>query len=214
MIKDRRDELVQKVRSMIQERISNEEGLLHGMKTVDALERLGVSYHFEKEMSLFMDFLNRKPAPSNDLCAVALQFRLLRQHHYDNSCEVFKNFMSEDGNLNTDTQQSNVDALLSLYEAAHFGKCNEDFLTSAINFTKDRLSSLAKCGQLLKPVLMKVQHALAAPTHRRIKRLEAKLYISVYEDDEGSDQDLVELAKLDFHILQQMHRDEVKSISL
>ncbi|OEL12694.1 (-)-germacrene D synthase [Dichanthelium oligosanthes] len=183
------------------------------MKTIDALERLGVGYHFEQEIAKFMDVLSRKPVASDDSCAVALQFRLLRQHHYDITCEVFKNFLDENGDFK-DNLSSNIDALLSLYEAAHLSKRNEDMLNSAIVFIVDRLSSLANGGHLHKPIQDKVLHALAAPTHRRTRRLQAKLYISIYEDDNENNKDILELAKLDFHILQQMHRDEVKSISL
>lgn len=114
-----------------------------------------------------------------------------------------------------DTLRSDADTLLSLYEAAHLGKRDEDLLSRAIIFTADCLSSLVKGGQLPKLILERIQHSLAMPTQRRMKRLEAKLYISIYENDVGSrNQDILELAKLDFHILQQMHRDEVKNISL
>lgn len=92
MITDRRDELVQKVRCIIQDFLKKE-NLLLGMKTVDALERLGVGYHFEKEFATFMDVLIKKPAVGDDLCAVALQFRLLRQHHYDATCGIYNYFI-------------------------------------------------------------------------------------------------------------------------
>lgn len=121
--------------------------------------------------------------------------------------------MDDNGDFK-DTLRSNVDALLSLYEAAHISKCNEDVLNRAIVFTVDRLSYLANGGNLPRHIQNKVLHALAAPTYRRIKRLQAKLYISIYDDDNEMDHDILELAKLDFHILQQMHRDEVRSISL
>lgn len=128
--------------------------------------------------------------------------------------DVLESFKDENGDFK-DTLRSDVDALLSLYEAAHLGKCDEDLLSRAVVFTTDCLSSLAKGGQLSDPVLeKKVQHALTSPTQRRMKRLEARLYISIYEKDEESNQDILELAKLDFHMLQLMHRDEVKSISL
>ncbi|WVZ64267.1 hypothetical protein U9M48_013815, partial [Paspalum notatum var. saurae] len=213
-IKDRRDELVRKVRCMIQDFISNKENLLLGMSTVDALERLGVGYHFEEEIITFMDVLSSKPIGVDDLYAVALQFRLLRQHHYNTiTCDVFKNFVDENGVLK-DTIGSNVDALLSLYEAAYLCKYDEDVLNNAHASAVDRLWSLANSGHLPKPIKDKVLHALASPTHRRTKRLQAKIYISIYKDDKECNQDILELAKLDFHILQQMHRDEVKNFSL
>ena len=86
-------------------------------------------------------------------------------------------------------------------------------LNRAVVFTVDRLSYLANGGNLPRPIQNKVLHALAAPTYRRIKRLQAKLYISIYDGDNEKDHDILELAKLDFHILQQMHR-EVRSICL
>ena len=121
--------------------------------------------------------------------------------------------MDDNGDFK-DALRSDVDALLSLYEAAHVSKCNEDVLNRAVVFTVDRLSYLANGGNLPRPIQNKVLHALAAPTYRRIKRLQAKLYISIYDDDNEKDHDILELAKLDFHILQQMHRDEVRSICL
>ncbi|XP_048547663.1 vetispiradiene synthase 3-like isoform X2 [Triticum urartu] len=182
MIKERRDELVQTVCSMIERCTSSKKDLSKGMKTVDAIERLGVGYQFEDEIRKFMDVLISTSIDENDLAGVALRFRLLRQHHYDITCdEVLRSFKAENGEHFKDDVRSDVSTLLSLYEAAHLGR---------------------------------VRHALATPSQRRMKRLEAKLYISIYEKDDERDQDILELAKLDFHILQLMHRDEVKSISL
>ncbi|KAJ1275872.1 hypothetical protein BS78_05G169200 [Paspalum vaginatum] len=212
-IKDRRDELVGKVRCILQDIISNNRDLVMGMSTVDALQRLGIGYHFEQEISTFMDVLSSKPLGVDDLSAVALQFRLLREHHYDITCDVFKYFTNDDGSFK-DTIGSNVDALLGLYEAAQLSKCNEDMLKSALVFTVDKLSFLANGGLLPKTIQDKVLHALASPTYKRTKRLQAKFHISIYENDKEINQDILELAKLDFHILQKMHRDEVKDFSL
>jgi hypothetical protein len=53
------------------------------MKIVDAIERLGVGYHFHEEIGMFMRVLNDTPARENDMAEAALRFRLLRQHHYN-----------------------------------------------------------------------------------------------------------------------------------
>ncbi|XP_020163808.2 (-)-germacrene D synthase-like isoform X1 [Aegilops tauschii subsp. strangulata] len=215
MIKERRDELVQTVCCMIERYTSSKKDLSKGMTTVDAIERLGVGYLFEEEIRKFTDVLISTSIDKNDLAGVALRFRLLRQHHYDITCEeVLKSFKDENGEHFKDAVQSDVSTLLSLYEAAHLGKREEDSLTAAIRFTSSCLSSISKANQLPHHVLERVRHALATPSQRRMKRLEAKLYISIYEKDDEGDQDILELAKLDFHILQLMHRDEVKSISL
>uniref|UniRef100_A0A0E0KM44 Uncharacterized protein n=1 Tax=Oryza punctata TaxID=4537 RepID=A0A0E0KM44_ORYPU len=214
-IKERRDELVTKVGRMIQGYTSSKIHVLDRMKIVDAIERLGVGYHFPEEIAMFMRVLNDTPAWENDMAEAALRFRLLRQHHYNAPCEpdVFGCFLDKNGDFK-ETLRLDVDALLSLYEAAHLGKCDEDLLKSAVVFTTGCLSAMAETGQLPQPLLEKVELALTSPTQRRMKRLEAKLYISIYENDENSNQDILELAKVDFHILQQMHRDEARRFSL
>ncbi|KAL6875685.1 hypothetical protein ACP4OV_013198 [Aristida adscensionis] len=135
-IQDRHDELLQKVRCLIQECRSNKEKLLEGMKLIDALERLGVGYHFYHDIAMYMDVLSSaKPAGDDELFTVALQFRLLRQHHYIVTCYVFKNFMGENGDfkLNLWFDANYAEALLSLYEAAQLGKPDEDSLRGAID---------------------------------------------------------------------------------
>ena len=68
----------------------------------------------------------------------------------------------------------------------------------------------------IEPRLAKrVAHALETPFHRRMSRLEAKFYIPIYEEDiETRNDDVLELAKLDFDVLQLLHREEVKNISM
>lgn len=121
--------------------------------------------------------------------------------------------MDENGDFKS-TLQSDVDALVNFYEAAHLGKCDEKILSNAIVFTTDRLSSIVMDRQLPNHIREGVEHALSAPTQRRMKRLEARLYIPIYENNEEKDKDILELAKLDFCILQKMHREEVQTISL
>lgn len=109
--------------------------------------------------------------------------------------------------------QSDVKGLLSLYEAAYLALPGEELLDEAIIFTTTHLKSLV--DRLEKPLAKKVLHALEVPSHRRMKRLEARLYISLYEDDDEARNDVIlELAKLDFHLLQSLHREEVKNLSL
>lgn len=95
MIKERRDELVQTVCSMIKRYTSSKKDLSKGMKTVDAIERLGVDYHFEDEIRKFMDVLISTSINENDLAGVALWFRLLRQHHYDITCGNYTTYYSK-----------------------------------------------------------------------------------------------------------------------
>jgi hypothetical protein len=68
-------------------------------------------------------------------------------------------------------------------------------------------------GHLEKPLADKVKHALETPSFCRMKRLEARLYIPLYEEDtEECCEIVLELAKLDFYLLQRSYREEVKEI--
>lgn len=66
---------------------------LHQLEIVDNLQRLGVSYHFEDEIKRFLSRIynernsrssyHAKEKQESSLYAVALEFRLLRQHGFD-----------------------------------------------------------------------------------------------------------------------------------
>ncbi|KAF8765304.1 hypothetical protein HU200_008677 [Digitaria exilis] len=183
---------------MIQECISKKENLFEVMKTVDVLERLGVGYHFEEDIASFLDVLNRNPSVAHDLimCLAASISGII----LFSDCITIIIYMQKFSKISwmrMGISRTNVDALLSLYEAAHLRKCDEDILKRAIVFTTNSLSSLANGGDHLpKPIRDKVLHALASPSHRRIKRLEARNFISIYEDDKETNEDILELAKL------------------
>jgi hypothetical protein len=118
--------------------------------------------------------------------------------------------MDNQGNLN-DSLHSDVRTLLVLYEAAHLGTPNEKILREAQRQTTVLLKSMV--NHFEKPLANQVRHALRTPSFRRMKRLEARQYIPLYEEDKEECDDLVlELAKLDFYLLQRIHREEVKEI--
>ena len=47
-----------------------------------------------------------------------------------------------------------------------------------------------------------------------MKRLDAKLYIPIYEKEDACQDEILELAKLDFHALLLIRREELKHITL
>lgn len=59
-----------------------------GLLLVDAVQRVGIDYHFDKEIDAFLQshyqkFINtREQNDYQDLFSVSLSFRLLRQHGY------------------------------------------------------------------------------------------------------------------------------------
>ncbi|KAF3772479.1 Myrcene synthase [Nymphaea thermarum] len=87
------------------------------MELVDTLQRLGVSYHFEKEIKVVMDSIFEDRKECEDLHAAALRFRLLRQHGYPASPDVFKVFKDESGKFKNILAED-VKGLLSLYDTS------------------------------------------------------------------------------------------------
>ena len=72
----------------------------HQLKLIDAVQRLGLSYHFENEIEqalndqyfLYVAYKKDHGDHEEDLYHVALRFRLLRQHGYYLSCGKRQHF--------------------------------------------------------------------------------------------------------------------------
>lgn len=119
-------------------------------------------------------------------------------------------FKDKEGNFNKGLS-SDVEGLLSLYEAAFYGIHGEDILDEAISFTKAHLSSLIT--HLDGPLGAQVGHALQLPLRKRIPRLDARFYISLFQQHKQPNDVLLELAKSDFNLVQSMHRIELKELT-
>nr|XP_029118060.1 alpha-humulene synthase isoform X2 [Elaeis guineensis] len=191
--------------------LKNANDHLQEMELIDALQRLGVAYHFEKEIDKILRQICNAQMEGDDLHTVALRFRLLRQHGYNIPANVFIKFKEVDGSFKA-ILRNDVKGLLSLYEATYLGIPEDDILDEALNFAKLHLKSIE--SHMRTPLTTRVLYALELPLHRRTRRLEAKNYMSIYQEDEGRINMVLELAKLDFHMLQSIHREEVRSISM
>lgn len=102
--------------------------------------------------------------------------------------------------------------LLSLYNAAYLGTHGETILDEAISFTRGQLMSML--SELKPPLATQVSLALETPIRRRIKRLFARHFISIYQEEPTRNDVILELAKLDFSLLQSLHREELKKICM
>lgn len=125
--------------------------------------------------------------------------------------DEFTKFKDDKGNF-TETLRNDPRGLLSLYNAAYLGTRGENILEEAISFARIHLESIA--NNLKPPLANQVSRALVTPLSRSVKRLETRYYISDYEMEDKRDDTIFELAKLDFNLLQTLHREELKSISL
>ncbi|KAK5786699.1 hypothetical protein PVK06_041342 [Gossypium arboreum] len=108
---------------------------------IDAVQRLGVAYHFEKEIEeaseiIYHHHCNHSEIDGDDLYTTAVRFRLLREHGFDVHCETFNKFKFKDekGNFK-ESLIGDVKGMLELYEAAHFQLHGENILEEALSFT-------------------------------------------------------------------------------
>ena len=63
------------------------------------------------------------------------------------------------------------------------------------------------------PLAEQVAHALKQPIRKGLERLEARWYMSIYQDETSHDTTLLKLAKLDFNLVQSLHKEELSNIA-
>nr|XP_018677173.1 PREDICTED: alpha-humulene synthase-like [Musa acuminata subsp. malaccensis] len=206
-MQERAAELMEQVRSMFKDTTD----ILQTMDLVDSIQLLGLSYHFDKEISEALNRVHDADFNDHALYDTALRFRLLRQQGYHVTPDVFNKFKVEEGNL-VSTLKDDPKGLLSLYNAAYLRIHEETILDEAISFTRDQLASML--SDLTPPLATQVRLFLESPLCRRMKRVLARNFISIYQECATRNDALLELAKLDFNLLQCLHRDEIKSISI
>ncbi|KAF7836508.1 terpene synthase 10-like [Senna tora] len=197
-----------------------EEEPLHQHEFIDVLERLGVSYHFETEINnilenhykniIKMDKL--KGSDEKDLYATSLEFRLLRQHGYHVSTDVFDRFVDEKGNFKQ-ILSIDIEGVLSLYEASFLSMEDESTLVKAREFSTEILKEYVREKKENDEILMLINHALELPLHWRMQRWEALWFIKAYERSPNMIPSLLQFAKLDFNMVQAIHLEELKQTS-
>ena len=101
--------------------------------------------------------------------------------------------------------------MLAFYEATHLRVHGEGILDEALEFTTTHLKSTV--STLCNPLAEQVTRALKQPLHKGIPRLEARRYISVYEQDASHNKVLLKLSILDFNLVQSLHKKELSDIT-
>ncbi|XP_044461395.1 terpene synthase 10-like [Mangifera indica] len=184
------------------------------LELIDVLQRLGLSYQFEDEIKRILDRVYKNKHKQDSLYAVALEFRLLRQHYYDVSAEVFNGFSDEKGSFHS-CGSDDCKGILFLYEAAFLLKEEESKMFHSVkNFAASYLKEYIKDKVGEDEYISKlVKHALELPLHWRVPRMEARWFIDVYETRHDFNPILLELAKLHFNTLQVMHQEDLKYVS-
>ncbi|XP_019052154.1 PREDICTED: probable terpene synthase 2 [Nelumbo nucifera] len=213
---DTYDKQVEELKEEVKRLLTNSANRpLEILNLIDTLQRLGLSYHFEGERNqmleqIFEAHISYFNDMGDDLHAVALLFRLLRQHGYNIPCDVFNKFKDERGNFK-EILTRDIRGMLSLYEAAHLGIRGEDILDDVLSFTTTHLNTFVSNAS--SSLVKQMMHALEQPLHKGTVKLEARRFISFYEEDETRKEVILKLAKLDFNQVQLLHRKELSELS-
>ncbi|CAL4996527.1 unnamed protein product [Urochloa decumbens] len=177
------------------------------LELVDTLGRLGLDHHYTKQIDELLRKVSEAGNRDLDLPTTSLQFYLLRKHGYHISSDVFLKFRDDNGNI----VSNDARCLLRLYDAAHLRVHGEEILDNIITSTKSQLQCII---ENLEPNLKEeVKYALKTPLFRRLNRVEARQYISMYEKNTEHNDVILEFAKLDFNILLTLYSEELRDLT-
>ncbi|KAH1083850.1 hypothetical protein J1N35_023611 [Gossypium stocksii] len=210
------EELKQEVRRML---VANTDKSSQKLPIIDAVQRLGVAYHFEKEIEEALEIIYHHhcnhieiDGDGDDLYTTAARFRLLRElgSMFIVASETFNKFQDENGNFK-EALIGDVKGMLELYEAAHFQLHGENILEEALSFTTFHLKLAETTVDY--PLSTQIANVLKRPLRKSLPRLIASSYIPIYEGYGTQDENLMKFAKLDFKILQHLHKKEINKIN-
>nr|QSK97110.1 terpene synthase [Curcuma wenyujin] len=206
-MKKRVEELKVQVKSMFKDTSD----ILQLMNLIDSIQMLGLDYHFENEIDKALRLIYEFDDNYYGLYETSLRFRLLRQHGYHVSADIFNKFKGDNGSF-ISSLNGDAKGLLSLYNASYLGTHGEIILDEAKSYTKPQLVSLLT--ELEQSLAAQVSLFLELPLCRRMKILLARKYILIYQEDAMRNNVILELAKLNFNLLQSLYQEELKTISI
>ncbi|XP_072974474.1 terpene synthase 10-like [Typha angustifolia] len=210
-------ERIHKLEEEIRYMINMEQRFLDKLELIDTLRQLGVAYHFKDEIkdvmsSIFTLVDDICLEMKDDIYVTALLFRLLREHGFSVSQDVFDRFRDEDGNFKA-SLCNHTKGILSLYEASYLSIEGEDALDEARDFATKHLKDFLETSSDQQILREHVAHALELPLHWRMPRLHTRWFIDMYQKEDDMSSLLLEFAKLDFNMVQNTHKSELKEVS-
>ncbi|KAI9081599.1 hypothetical protein K1719_036485 [Acacia pycnantha] len=214
-VDDEMKKIIEALKEEVRKMLASLEKPLKKAELIDSIKSLGLSYHFEAEIEEVLKQIHNDYVENNeitqivDLHSLALLFKLLRQHGHPVSPDVFNKFKDEKGNFR-ETLTSDVEGMITLYEACHLSIHGEDILDEALSFTSNHIQSISI--ETNPFIAAKLNNVLKQCPYRGIQRLEARKYISIYHLHPSCIEVLSTLAKLDFNALQKLHQKEIGDI--
>ncbi|CAK9181270.1 unnamed protein product [Ilex paraguariensis] len=187
---------------------------LEGLFLIDAIQRLGIEYHFQEEIEAILHrqymAINTDVHKYKDLYEVSLGFRLLRQEGYYVPPDVFSNFNSKEGKFIGELSKD-LKGVVALFEASQLSIEGEDILDEATNFSRQVLNEWVT--RLDHHQARTVAFTLRNPYHKSLGRFIAKNFIIDFRGTNGWENDLLALAKMDFSLVQSIHQTEICQVS-
>ncbi|KAM0876373.1 hypothetical protein ACQ4PT_036218 [Festuca glaucescens] len=189
------------------------------LRIIGQLQSLGVAYHFEEEITRILMSMHVHDAYlqlKHDLSSTALLFRMLRAHGIPASIEILGAFCDGTGDLEAANPSLDSDGLVALYEASYLAFPGEAMLDRARTFAVKRLQELMPS---MKPYQReKVRDVLLdLPLHWRAPRLQTIRSLEEHCGDETCrdiiDPSVLQLAVLDFNLVQAVHRSELLEVT-
>ncbi|KAI6697503.1 hypothetical protein NL676_017622 [Syzygium grande] len=111
-----------------------------------------------------------------------------------------------------DSLNKDVKGLLGLYEASFHGLEGETILDEARNFASKHRKDL-NIDEVPAILASHVSHALDMPIHWRPNGLEARWFMDMYEKQGDMIPSLLRSAKIDFNLVQSVHKKEVSNMA-
>ncbi|KAH6833097.1 hypothetical protein C2S53_002961 [Perilla frutescens var. hirtella] len=188
------------------------------LELIDQLQKLGLSYHFNEEINQILNsiYLEQKyygKTEDRDLYSTSLAFRLLRQHGLKVSQDVFDGFKNEKGDFEA-RLGDNIEGVLQMYEASFLLVEGEMTMEAARVFSTEILQKkLDEGGVDDEQLSALLRRSLELPLHWCVQRPNARWFIQAYSARSDANPALLDLAKLDFNIVQAAHQNELKQIS-
>eukprot|EP01018_Ginkgo_biloba_P025693 Gb_11595 [translate_table: standard] len=213
--------------------------LLEHLVMVDDLERLGIDGHFQKEIKVALDYVYRywnhargigrgRKSVVTDLNTTAVGLRLLRLHRYHVSPDnVLDKWRDESGHFKCcegerdGTDVGLIRSMLNLFRVSLLAFPGEKVMDEAKLFAANFLKQLVAKADLdvsSANLLQEVKYALEYTWHNNLPGFEARSFIDAYAGQStaiGNQYQLkcLELAKLEFNMLQSLHQKEMQLVS-
>ncbi|XP_059292849.1 alpha-farnesene synthase-like isoform X1 [Lycium ferocissimum] len=192
------------------------------LELVDRIDKFGLSSYFEVETKEALEKIIKcmnsgasySSSKDEDLYAIALCFRLLREHGYHASQDMLKGLFAGKGKLMT-KKVSDIKTLLELLEGSYLSMDDENLQNDIRIFSTKNLKNLSTSnvdrfstnGEYLSNSLK------YNPLAFRVRWYDVRRHLNAQEELECyTNPMLLKLAKLNFNIIQATHQKDLKHV--